>query len=93
MKDNNYNNIQIEEIDNLILELQTTLNDNKTYLNKNEDDYNLYHHELLDRLHCICVMFEEIILNHNSDDIYSQDEKNSDLMYLSAIYQKIGNRI
>lgn len=56
-------------------------------------EQNLYHHELLDRLHCICVMWEKLIVNHNSDDIYPQDEKNKDLMYLSSIYQKIGNKI
>lgn len=54
---------------------------------------NLYHHELLDRLHCICAMFEEMILKHNSSDIYPIDEKNKDLAYLSSIYQKIGSRV
>lgn len=56
-------------------------------------DYNLYHHELLDRLHCVCAMFEEMILNHNSDDIYPRDEKEKDLQLLAGIYTKIGNRI
>lgn len=54
---------------------------------------NLFHHELLDRLYLITDMYNDYIVEHNSDDILSQEEKQKMLSLLWEQYQLVGSRI
>lgn len=54
---------------------------------------NLFHHELLDRLYLIADMYNDYIVEHNSDDILSQEEKQKMLSLLWDQYQLVGSRI
>ena len=54
---------------------------------------NLFHHELLDRLYIITDMYNDYILEHNSDDILSKEEKEKMLNLLAEQYQLVGSRI
>lgn len=52
-----------------------------------------YYYELLDRLSCIADNFENNIVNHDSDDILSYDEKMKVCMAIADAYQLVGQRI
>ena len=54
---------------------------------------NLCHHELLDRLYLMCDMYNDYIVEHDSDDILSkkQKEKIRDLIWEQ--YQLVGAKI
>lgn len=54
---------------------------------------NLLHHELLDRLYLITDMFNDYIVEHDSDDILSHEEKQQACQYLWDLYQTVGERI
>lgn len=54
---------------------------------------NLFHHELLDRLYLITDMFNDYIVEHDSNDILSEQEKQEAVQYLWNLYQIVGSRI
>lgn len=54
---------------------------------------NLLHHELLDRLYLITDMFNDYIVEHDSNDILSEQEKQEAVQYLWNLYQIVGSRI
>lgn len=54
---------------------------------------NLFHHELLDRLYLMTDMFNSYIVEHDSDDILSHEEKQQACQYLWNLYQTVGERI
>jgi hypothetical protein len=54
---------------------------------------NGFHHELLDRLYIIMDMWNDYIIEHNSDDVLSKEEKQEVMDILSETYQKVGARI
>lgn len=54
---------------------------------------NLLHHELLDRLYLITDMFNDYIVEHDSNDILSLEEKQTAIQYLWNLYQIVGARI
>ena len=54
---------------------------------------NLLHHELLDRLYLITDMFNDYIVEHDSNDILSHEEKQQVCQYLWNLYQTVGERI
>lgn len=54
---------------------------------------NLLHHELLDRLYLITDMFNDYIVEHDSNDILSGEEKQAAVQYLWNLYQVVGTRI
>lgn len=54
---------------------------------------NLFHHELLDRLYLITDSYYNFIVEHESDDILSKDEKERMLNLLHEQYQLVGARI
>ena len=54
---------------------------------------NLLHHELLDRLYLITDMFNDYIVEHESNDILSHEEKQQVCQYLWNLYQTVGERI
>jgi len=54
---------------------------------------NGFHHELLDRLYIIMDMWNDYIIEHNSDDILSKEEKEKVMNVLCDTYQLVGSRI
>lgn len=54
---------------------------------------NLLHHELLDRLYLITDMFNDYIVEHDSNDILSHEEKQQVCQYLWNLYQTVGERV
>lgn len=54
---------------------------------------NGFHHELLDRLYIIMDMWNNYIIEHDSDDILSKEEKQEIMNILHEAYQKVGARI
>lgn len=54
---------------------------------------NGFHHELLDRLYIIMDMWNNYIIEHDSDDILSKEEKQEIMDILHEAYQKVGARI
>ena len=50
------------------------------------------HHELLDRLYIITDMYNDYIVEHDSDDILSKEEKQKVLDILHEQYQSVGAR-
>ena len=64
----------------------------KNIMNLDKDRYG-YYHELLDRLHCMCEIFDVTIINHDSNDILSSEDKNRIISVIADAYQLVGNRI
>ena len=63
-------------------------------INNNKKTYSLYHHELLDRVYTIFIMYNNLIMDHeNSDDILSHEEKEQMSFVLGDLYQMVGERI
>ena len=54
---------------------------------------NLLYHELLDRLYLITDMYNDYIVEHDSNDILSKEEKEKMCKLLWEQYQIVGNRI
>lgn len=60
----------------------------------NKQEYKLAHHEILDRMWILTDMYENYISNNpETDDIFSQEEKEQMSMFLNETYQMIGERI
>ena len=53
---------------------------------------NVFHHELLDRLYIIMDMYNSYIVEHDSDDILSKEEKEQMQKLLWDQYQLVGQR-
>lgn len=63
-------------------------------INNNKQEYKLSHHELLDRMWILTDMYENYISNNpETDDIFSQEEKEQMSMFLNETYQMIGERV
>lgn len=54
---------------------------------------NLLHNELEDRLYLMSDMYHDYIIEHDSDDLLSPDEKQAMFKLLWEQYQLVGKRI
>lgn len=61
-------------------------------LKKTNTTTNLFHHELLDRLYIIMDMYNSYIVEHDSDDILSKEEKEQMQKLLWDQYELVGQR-
>jgi len=52
-----------------------------------------FYHEILDRLSCMCNIFEANIIEHDSDDILPEYEKLAIQKVIYDAYQLVGERI
>ena len=68
--------------------------ENQTNNNNNKQEYKLAHHELLDRMWILTDMYERFINDiPETDDIFSQEEKEQMSAFLNETYQMIGERV